>query len=245
MPILTREEFITKRKTNSVVILGSGYSINDIDSKSWEHLKEIDSIGFNWFCKHRFVPNYYVIREQANIKKRVSSDESPKLLLDRILSPEYKKTCLILLDVSSHSRGVFDYKKYVKKTERDCVILKDRNIKNKYIIKNTKKDIFKWGVYHSSCTLISVLHILIWLKYTSIYFAGVDLNDSRYFWLPPNKERHTIINKNKTVYSKHPVAKCVIKFISRFLKKNSSILFYTLNKESLLSKIIPYKNIAL
>ena len=58
------------RDKNKIFILGSGYSINSIPKSMWTKLEKHTTIAFNWFCFHNFEPSIYIVREQANIKKR-------------------------------------------------------------------------------------------------------------------------------------------------------------------------------
>jgi len=47
MKIISKEEFIAKKKSDTLVVFGSGFSINRIVEEEWKKLMLFDSIGFN------------------------------------------------------------------------------------------------------------------------------------------------------------------------------------------------------
>jgi hypothetical protein len=53
------EDFKYKKTSDTLYILGSGPSINHLSSKCFSLIKEADSIGFNFWFAHEFVPSFY------------------------------------------------------------------------------------------------------------------------------------------------------------------------------------------
>jgi hypothetical protein len=47
------------KKSDTIFVLGSGESINDIPKKDWDHIAKYDSFGLNWWPLHWFVPTFY------------------------------------------------------------------------------------------------------------------------------------------------------------------------------------------
>lgn len=241
MTRLTKEEFISYKTSDTIFVLGSGYSINSIDSKQWDVIKKHNSIGFNWFCKHKFEPTFYLIREQANNRNRSSPDETPNILISRL--NEYSNTAGIIVDVSKHSPHSYNYSKD-ENLKLPCVVLRDNksNKSIKSIVRNIHRDPFsKTGIIHGSCTPISVTHLMHFLGYQRIVFVGIDLYDSRYFWLNKNETRHTVKKKEMNFRDEHSVAKSLINFISAYRKFSNEM--YTTNPKSRLSQVIPVKQI--
>ena len=231
------DKLLSSKKSDSLVILGCGYSINKISEGLWEKIGQVDSIGFNWFCKSGFVPTHYLIREQANNSPRQTRDENPNLLIKTLSGEKYNKTFFVILDIRNHSKNAFDYTdKFIKENKAVLVDRKKKLSKIEYL----KKNVCDFGVFHGRCTLVSVLHLAIFLKYKRIYFAGVDLKDSRYFWLQKNETRHTIKKKGKTFSSIHPIAGYTARFIKRMMRSFPEIEFYIVNKKSMLRDIIHF-----
>lgn len=59
---ILNNEILHKKTSDKLFILGSGPSINDISEKDWELIGEHDSIGFNYWFAHDFVPTYYLFQ---------------------------------------------------------------------------------------------------------------------------------------------------------------------------------------
>src|SRR5689334_18683341 len=51
------------RRSDTVFVLGSGASLNEIPQHEWEAIAEHDTLGFNWFVHQQFVRcDYHLIR---------------------------------------------------------------------------------------------------------------------------------------------------------------------------------------
>ncbi len=234
MKKLSREEFIALKKSDTVVIFGSGYSLNKISEEQWDKIRTFDSIGFNWFCHHDYGPTFFILREQANTKKRNLATETRDRLWKDLQKEAYADTCIVVHDLK-HSPKSYSYVKNTKNIAQKGIIVNDR--KGRLSHKQFRVDIFNKGIYHGKITLNNAIHLALFLDYKKIIFAGVDLYDSRYFWLHPKKTRVNIKRAGKNRRSKHPVTKNVLRSI-RTIKKHFKVKMYTLNKKSLLTRMI-------
>jgi len=225
--VLNPEEFRACKTSDTIVVFGSGWSINKIKDSQWEKIKEFNSIGFNWFCKHSFEPTFFLVREQANTRARKYKGEKPKHIFKYM--NRYEKTCLIVADIRSTAPSSFNYARHLNEFAGRGVVLKD---KKRTKIKNLKKNIFSFGILHGKLTLCNVFHLIVWFGYKKILFAGVDLYDSRYFWLGKDETRHTVKGKRKRANSKHAITAPTIRLVRSF--RRFGIEMYSLNKKSLL-----------
>lgn len=238
MKILSEKQFREKKKTNRLVIYGSGSSINNITSSQLKNLSERDSLSFNWFCKHPSIaPLFFLIREQANIPKRITKTETTEILFEQINKSIYQQTCFIVHDQHSHSPHAFPYQKYLNRIPGDGIVVADTKSGN--LLQN----IFSNGIYHGSTTLMNALHVAGFLGYEEILFAGVDLNNSRYFWLPDDEERESIRQKGVSVTDPHPVAKNAIDAVRQFKDSFPNVKLRCLNSKSLLRKVMDCERI--
>lgn len=246
MIVINEEKFKNKKRSDTLVVYGSGGSISGLKTKDIDILSRYDSIGFNWFCKSKIFTTFYLVREQANINSsnpkynRCFKDETPDILFNE-LNTNYIKSCLIVCDVSGHSNNVYNYAKHIKNFAHEGIIVKDINLFKKEGKKINKRyfdgNILSEGNYHWVCTMGNILHFALYMGYSNIIFVGVDLYDSRYFWIPENSSRHTIKNKNKKNTDVHPICGDTLNLI-RFFKKNYDINMRTYNEKSLLSQEI-------
>lgn len=236
MVVLTESELKSKKKSNTLFILGSGYSINEVTIDEWNKINAYDSMGFNWFCKHKFEPSFFLIREQANLPSRHGELENVDIFINSI--NRYKNTVGIISDVSNHTRKAYRYKDD-KRINIPCAIVSDN--KDKRCIKNVRKYLsrnpFEIGLYHGDCTMYNVLHFAKFMDYKQIVFVGVDLYNSQYFWLSADQSRYTLRNKGLTWKNKHPVKDNVLHAVAEF--RTFGISMFSTNPQSLLNKYIP------
>jgi hypothetical protein len=237
MELLSDEEFLQTKSSNTMVVLGSGSSINLINQSGWDHISRFDSIGFNWFCHHSFGPNYFLLREQASNFKRNRDTETTENLYKDLSKHSYSKTVIIISDISKNaSKTYYSVKKHKANIKQKGIIKRD--LKGQYRINRLKQNLFAKGIFHGRCTLTNVLHVILSMKYERIIFAGIDLNNCKYFWLPPNKTRKCF----QGVKNIHPIAKKTIPLI-RDMKSHFGIQMISISPKSMINKIIPYKSI--
>ena len=60
IPMLKHHDLSQLKSSETVFLFGSGPSINDISDERWTLIRKHDTIGFNWWPLHRFVPKIYV-----------------------------------------------------------------------------------------------------------------------------------------------------------------------------------------
>ena len=68
------------KKSNTLVILGTNASINNIKPAVWEKISEYDTLAVNYWLYHEYVPTYFVfeysrdyrvaLHQQALFRKR-------------------------------------------------------------------------------------------------------------------------------------------------------------------------------
>jgi hypothetical protein len=87
-PIINTSKLSSKRNSDTLFILGSGPSINELSSDDWIQINSSDSWGFNfWFC-HDHVPNCYFLQSpisQISEKKYLFNLDimMAKMLMDK------------------------------------------------------------------------------------------------------------------------------------------------------------------
>ena len=89
------DEFYYRKKTDTLFILGSGASINELTQEQWGFIKQHDSVGFNNWVVHKFVPDFYMFEAVAD------NEEASKVEIKHffhnlnIRSEEYKDITII------------------------------------------------------------------------------------------------------------------------------------------------------
>lgn len=138
MKVIDKEQFLKYKKSDTVVIYGSGPSIKSLTNADKEILNQFDSIGFNYFSKTGIEPTFYIIGEmifnyhraartnhQINNKKVTEiydqTHEDPKSYLDSFKN--FKKTCYIVWDHPSIIQSK-EWKNFTSQNNNDCMYVK-------------------------------------------------------------------------------------------------------------------------
>lgn len=241
MYILSENNFNSSKHNDTLIVYGCGSSINELNDDDKEHFSQFDSIAFNWFCKSNIKAKYYLIREQANIPSRSSKDETPEKLIKNLNNDVYKNSILIVHKLSEKSGDCLHYEdpKILNQFNHNGIIVNDLKLHNNAygvdLWDNT--NILSQGVYHGRATLNNVLHVAVYMKYKSIIFVGVDLYDSRYFWVKEGATRHSVKKKGRNYKDKYFLAKRIVDLVSE-TKKKYKINMSVYNKKSLLTSIM-------
>ena len=188
-PPLSEAELLATRRTDTVFIFGSGYSINDIGSDEWERFAAHDTMSFNWFQHQQWVRiDYHLIREIANVNDdplvwRPALRQYGDLLRG---NPRYADTIYVVqrgwqainANRLISSRGLPEGSRLFRFTNRA-----------RYGYEPPSES-FSRGLCHSAMTLGDCINFAYLVGWRSIVVVGVDMYDHRYFWLPPDQIRH-------------------------------------------------------
>ena len=173
------QEMKRKKKSNDLYILGSGASINDI--KKWDLIRGADSIGFNFWLLHDFVPNYYMVEAPRD---KVNLDVMLNLFSEK--KESYKDAYIIIKDRSGSGEVVAKFKQlgigfskkkfynFGSKTEKELLVKVE-----KYKLSKFKKNL----VYSQGVASVELIVVIGWLMgYKTITLCGIDLNNTDYFY---------------------------------------------------------------
>ena len=184
-----------KKKSDTLFILGTGPSINDLTEIDWKDIALHDSIGLNYWLYHPFVPTFYHF-ETFKSPFKEGSDETyySHLLkwLDR--KRDYRNVCwffnrtllvkeagLSIREVAAHvyrfgiRADSFLYKG-VSGFEKACQSL------DPTAFAKTAQALSDPHIHPKAASLGVVLSIAFTMGYKQIVLLGVDLTDPRYFW---------------------------------------------------------------
>lgn len=197
--------------------------------------------SINWFCKSAIPTTFYFIREQGNIRKRRYEGEKPRDLY-KMLREHYTNSVLVVHDQRHHTpESIVWHKKNVSDNfPHNAIVVKDVKLKNNDagVKKWAKIDMFTEGLIHGEMSLNNVLHFAVQMKYDRILFSGVDLCDSRYFWLKKNEDRATLKRKGKKFYQKHTKADETLRVVKEMQNRYKQDMFVC-NDNSMLRQIMP------
>lgn len=232
---------------DTIFILGSGYSINDITKEEWKKMEVVgDTLSFNYFFLGEFISiTYHICGEITTnygilfmMNKRKKAIKSYYNKIFRNLY--YKNTTFFLRYRIDHSLvpiamwALLHFKAF--KNKQVCLYGINRYI-NKIL--NPSDDIN--AISHHSATLFDAINIAYLLGYKKIVLVGVDLYDQRYFWLKENETSEEHLKEGSSCNDVHGTADIVLRAMSiwkEYLEKKG-IALYIYNPHSLLNDILP------
>ena len=179
------------KTSDTVFLLGSGSSINQISDRQWSVIKQHDTIGFNFWPVHSFVPRIFVFESVAEVRQKILFSkflsllnsrakayahvpkivtEAKKLELRQIateLTPEFKKNLYVAYTVSIVARKESELEQGLK-----FLAGKD------YFAPDYKAGrLFKYGG-----SVIAMISLALKMNYRRIVLCGIDLGDAHYFY---------------------------------------------------------------
>ncbi len=173
-----------RKKSDTIFVFGSGYSVNDITSEQWAVICQHDTLGFNWFMRQDFIPlDYHLGRElhRPRLGRRAS----------RAIIAEYAD----LLEKSVHQATTLILQGGWSAAGMNMVVGSRRLTRGRalYRFRNTPppgpSHSLQRGLVHQLGTLSDAVNFAYLGGWRHIVLVGVDLYDHRYFWLPPDELR--------------------------------------------------------
>lgn len=184
------EELKIRKKTDTIFILGTGPSINEVSEKGWEKISNYDSLGINFFCLHKFTPNYLSFEDSEILEKQPNIDLQFRILNEKALTRkdllflERDVSFFRLVGLNCNSMESFKFPSRVLKFGRfrvSAATAKQFNARFQLIHRLLTR-------FNISClisvrsSVVSIAEICVRLGYKNIVFVGVDLNSVRYFY---------------------------------------------------------------
>lgn len=173
-----------EKRSNRAFVFGSGYSLHDISVEEWSDISDHVTIGFNGFVFQKWIPtDFHVIRGWAEGAGPATDWEAvtesfSELVID---NPHYQKTKFI---VQHDLTALFAHELIQRnKLPGGAQILP---YKTNRVDSLPTRD-FSRGLVHANGTLCDAIHFAFCLGCTEIVLVGVDLYDSRYFWIEPTQ----------------------------------------------------------
>jgi hypothetical protein len=255
-PIQSKWDLEKYKTSDTLFVLGSGKSIADYNEAQFKEIGKHDSIGFNFWLLHPFVPTFYTAECKPDSNR---SDDLWKNL--EVRSDDYREVPVIF--------------KYSKAFVKQCIHLPEKltsvYLASHFAIPGMSVAAFrKWLTLLDSIGCFSpqgangiimfrqaslswLITFAMQLGYTKIIFCGVDLNTPKYFFDEDQKfiqERGLTIPDPEFEGAVHPTndaAKCragtsiteILKITDDVLLKNKEITLYTGAASSALYPMFP------
>lgn len=246
--LLDEEDFRQSRKTDTLFIFGTGYSLNDIQPKDWTYMAQFDTLGFNFFVKQDFIrTDYHLMREihwevfDRSVWKPLYQEYAHQINSN----PNYKDT-ILLLQTGWHAFGANRLigLNAIKTPRRMLRFVNRRDPDNSALPTPHLSD----GVLHTFGTLTDAVHMGYIGGWRRLVLVGIDLYDRRNFYLKPDQDiikdpSHERSHAGPiTVDTPHHTAlNGIVPYLGRWVPflNEQGIEIYIYNPRSLLAEVMP------
>jgi hypothetical protein len=179
------KEFLKYKTSDTIFILGSGPSINLITENQWDHISKHNSIGFNYWLVHEFVPTLFMYQGVDEAMLNLLNDSFDK----------YKDVPFILrgTDIAFGRFNMNDSRINLLKNNpvyflNSFPVSSMSNIEIKKLIKFMHSlGYFNFGEisrltpkFRSSLGLL--ISLCYQMGYKKIVLCGMDMQNSQHFW---------------------------------------------------------------
>lgn len=250
------EDFKKYKTSETLFILGSGPSINKLTKRSFQAIDESDSVGFNFWLIHEFVPTFYCF-QHTKINDAV---------LYKILEYRHEDYCSVPLIVrgsllrtdtnycrSMHSRYLDQFSVY---------FLNEYPIHSKYSgnISVLLEYLSNLGLLHHGRlanftpklrgTLGLLLCFAYQMGYKNIVLCGIDMEDNSHFYdfeqykqargrfnLPRSNSSNIAVMEDER-YNFNTVSKYILE-TAQFMARNGGVQVYYFGSNHTLSSVLP------
>jgi len=184
------------KSSDTVFILGSGSSINQITDAQWKVIAQHDTIGFNFWPVHSFVPRIFVFESVVESRSKPIFDALLDLLHSR--ADAYANTIKIVTELKrpgmkqlvTELSGSFRENLYLGYTfpvvarseEQLASGLKFLSAKGYFEPSDQMGRLFKYGG-----SVIGMISLALRMNYRRIVLCGIDLGDQNYFYQDADK----------------------------------------------------------
>jgi hypothetical protein len=176
-------EYRQKKRSNVMVILGSGSSINELNNQQMQELEEYDVVGLSYSCILNIRQKFFFYECPAPHEKSLMEEHAMKVF-PAILSAKKKGMIENIYWKNSENKA---FEKYVDMTRYSKqiavnVLTEKPKVFNEIIKWHNRIGLCKYILLQARGSVTSLLHLAAILKYKKIIFVGVDLNEGGYFF---------------------------------------------------------------
>jgi hypothetical protein len=232
---LTEGEIRQTRRSDTVFIFGSGYSLNELSPQEWREIAHHDTLGFNWFVHQRFVRcDYQLVREIGpSDLDETTWRQYLQDYFERLLSnPCFKDTVLLIQTGFRATNGNRAIGLGLIPSGRRIFLW--RSLQNR----DAPSLSLRRGLAHGQGTLSECINFAFLMGWTTIVLVGVDLYDRRYFWLRRDEPRP---DDPQIDLPHNTVAGGVVESVGRWRDQLAArdVHLFVYNPRSLLAGVLP------
>lgn len=178
-----------KKKSDTIFILGTGRSIDEITNKQWNFIKKHDSLALNLFPFCDFIPNIYMFEHIRDKKARNNwlsiikkyYNHKPYLILTSNYSLNLIETNSEYLEM----KKILNKKLFNKLRFYPIYFARHYSIHTFYFSRFLSKLLPKSYLLHVRGSISVAIDFAVKMKYKNIVLCGIDLDNRGHFYDPP------------------------------------------------------------
>lgn len=236
---LDESELRDRRRSDTVVVFGSGSSLNDLEPSDWDWIRQHDTFGFNWFVHERFVRcDFHLIRGIPDTDLDAS-----------VWRPQVEEYARLVRDNPFFANTVYLVHGGFRAINGNRAIGYGALPEGSYIFRWRTKlhgdfptRSFRAGLVHGHSTLQECVNAAYLIGWKNIILAGVDLYDRRYFWLGSGETRTVDVRRGARAEDPHARAQSgLVTTLGRWRQwlECEGVELSVLNPKSLLASVLP------
>ena len=208
IPLLDKVDLLQIKSSDTLFVLGSGPSINRISAERWRWIVAHDTVGFNWWLYHPFVPKFYFFEV---MEKEVSPEAfEAYLALACRRAADYASTIKIAMEFHALGTQTLDYLPIAFRKNLFAAQKVEAPARNEEELAQALRYLQGRGAFQVTgrfssllkyaASLTTMLVFALKLGYERVVLCGIDLKRPDYFfqdrrvypesWEPPAMDRH-------------------------------------------------------
>ena len=251
IPLLSASNLESYKQSDTLFILGSGSSVNAISGERWQAIAKHDTVGFNFWLFHPFVPKMYFIEAISSAEQPAAHATYHELANRR--ASDYSQTLKVATNLKKDAVFGGDWWKDMHTVHAIPIAARNADEIRTGLQYLEKRGLFAPStriefLYKQASTLSALIALAIRMQYQKIVLCGIDLRDSRYFYqdtslyalqetpqfLAPDIPHPT----NVSIHWNTPVKEVVLE-MHKLLLQPRGIELYVENRSSALYPEIP------
>lgn len=185
-------DFRKHKKSDTLFILGSGASVNELSDQDWQYIASCNSVGFNYWMAHPFVPDLYFTEPPPNAKGWETFWNLNKVSKEAYSNVPY------IVNYKEWQRHLIDFPlaEIPAELQKNLYYFAPYNLRlnktwmMKLLLLGWRRKRFSNNPFNWLILQRGTLDMLILLGYfagfTKIILVGVDLSNTAYFFENPN-----------------------------------------------------------
>jgi hypothetical protein len=181
------------KKSDTLYVLASGGSINDLPPQAWDDIRRCDSLGINFWLYHEHVPTWF----SCEVSRTPTDAATLMQVLEKRL-PDYANTAFLLKDIHKLDERYPQWDREFPLSQiRHFYALHSLSVKGRTVaalrralrwdraLGGFKKSEELWALPMKRATVFLAMSFGLMAGYKRIVLCGVDLSNSAYFYDHP------------------------------------------------------------